>query len=538
MFHRQQRLTRWPVLLFFALSTPGIALAQTQNQEQSALYKSEVDQLLTIRSVSVLPFTDNLQGIYSRPLEAQSIAFFQARHQFDYLPPNTVGPLVSPQDLENDPAKAQKLAESLKADAFIAAQILKGPKGVNIQMGLFLKKDSKILIKEEVAEIQKFDIEDLKKTTDELLQKIINKIPYQGRVMSREGRRVTLNLGSKDGLAKDQTVSVIQITSYSRHPKFNFLVSTEKEILGRIKILKVEETLSFGSIVSEIERNAVQKDAKISGLDFVNYNEPDPLRPATQPGEGAGGPDSDLIYGKNPNAWVPKNPPSFGRVGGQLGLLNFTGSTNVAGKAIEAKNSLAPHILIDGELWLTPEWTVSALIHQGVIAVDNPRANSAPTDLNQSLSRYELLFGYTWRLGSDIWSGNIQAQLGYMTTQLYVDDSEPRAFTRTTFSGLKLGAVGTFPVTPDKLWTAGVKFYFHPNPRLSESPVSSGSNDPSINEFGILGGRKIGETLMLTGHLDYMQFSSGFSGLGSRGEAVTSLSQRYTLLSFGASYFF
>lgn len=531
------------ILVVFLLSFSSWTFVQTarsQPVEQGSLYKSEVDQLLTIRSISVLPFSDNLQGIYSRPIEAHVIETLKKTHRFDYLPANSVGPILSPQELEADHAKAQQLAASVPADAFIVAKIIKGPKGINLRMDLFLKADAKLLLQEQLEDYQIFDVENLKAQAEDLLQKILKKIPYEGRILSRDGNRVTVNLGKKDGIQKDQTVSVVQIISATRHPKFNFLVSTEKEILGKVKLAKIDDTLSFGVILSERERGAIQKDAKISGIDFVTYSGANPFASGPQDGDLTSRPDADVSFGENPKAWVPKNPPSFGRVGAQLGFAMFTGSTQLSSTgSLEAKNSFAPNVLLDGEVWITPQWTLSALLHQGIISVSNPRSGSTPSELNQSFSRYELLAGYTLRFGPDIWGGNLQIQGGWANAQLFVDDSTPRAFTRTTFSGFKTGLVGSLPVTQDQLWRVGAKFYLHLMTHMSESPVTSGSsNNPTINEFGIFGGRKIGEDLMITGHLDFLQYSASFSGTGTRGESATSLSHRFTLITGGISYFF
>jgi hypothetical protein len=371
-----------------------------------------------------------------------------------------------------------------------------------------------------------------------MLGNLLKKIPYEGRILSRDGNRVTVNLGKLDGLQNDQTVSVIQIISATRHPKFHFLISTEKEILGKVKIAKVDDTLSFGIIVTEREKGAIQKDAKISGLDFVTYSTANPY---VNPEEGqvSSRPDSDVSFGKNPQVWVPKDPPSFGRVGAQLGLAMFTESADLESGPLEAKNSYAPNILLDGELWLTSNWTVSALVHQGIISIDNPRSGSSPTQLNQSFSRYELLAGYTFRTGMDIWGTNVMVQGGWTNAQLFVDDASPRAFTRTTFTGFKLGVQGSAPVTPDRRWRAGAKFYLHLAPHLSESPYSSGAkSDPKVNEFGVFGGKKISEDLMVTGNLDFLQYTASFSGAGTGSEDASSLSQRFTLITAGINYFF
>ena len=52
------------VLFFFAHSAHA-----KFNVKSDSYYKSSVDKLITIKSIAVLPFTDNTKGIYSKPNE-------------------------------------------------------------------------------------------------------------------------------------------------------------------------------------------------------------------------------------------------------------------------------------------------------------------------------------------------------------------------------------------------------------------------------------------------------------------------------------
>ena len=103
-------------------------------------------------------------------------------------------------------------------------------------------------------------------------------------------------------------LSVVQLIQVHRHPKFNFLVKTEKEIFGKIKILKVDETLSFGVVVTEKEKGAIKKNSKIASLDFVTYGGTESLSLNPTPEEElANRDDSKIAFGKNARAWSPEH---------------------------------------------------------------------------------------------------------------------------------------------------------------------------------------------------------------------------------------
>ena len=348
----------------------GPTLAQESAVEVS--FRSPTDDLLTLEKVSVLPFTDNLQGIYSRPLEAHFVSLVEKMHRWDYVTANASGPLLSPEELEESVEKAKQVSQGMGADGFFAGRITKGPNGVVIHLSLFLAKDGRLLSQAILKDYSRFDLPSLKEQMERLLAETLARLPYAGRVLSRDGNRVTVNLGRRDGVQENQFLSVIQIIQAQRHPRFNFLIKTEKEIFGKIKILKVDETLSFGVVVSEKEKGAIRKNAKIGSLDNVSYAGGESLSAAPSPEEALSEKDDGLIvFGKNARAWRPQDPPMFGRIGGRFGLGRFRQNANVSGSVggLEGVSNFAPSVHVDGELWITPEWTFFAAIRQGMTTV-------------------------------------------------------------------------------------------------------------------------------------------------------------------------
>jgi hypothetical protein len=536
---------RFLIVLCLAVSCPW-AFAQeppsNSNDTSHESYRSAADDLLTIDKVTVLPFTDNLQGIYSRPLEAHFIQLVDQAHRWNFVAANTSGPILSPEELEESPEKALQVSQGMGVDAFFAAQITKGPNGITIHLSLFLSKDGKLLAQAVLKDYKQFSLNDLKEQMQRLLSEIVARLPYSGRILSRDGQRVTINLGTRDGIQMGQLLTVIQIIQLQRHPKFNFLVHSEKEIFGRIKVQKVDETLSFASIINERERGAIQKNAKIGPLDFVSYSDGDNALGAKNPADAlAGRDDSNLAFGKDPKAWQPSKPPTFGQIGGRIGVSQVSENMQLNGGAgsLSAKDNFSPSISLEGEIWITPEWTFHAHLSQGLLQISNPRSGSSPSQLNQEMSDYEAAVGYVFRFGPHIWSAHLEPYLGYFTYQLYSDSSQPLAFTTMNYSGFKIGVRGESPIDSASQYGVGGQFAMAIRPGLHETPVSSGdSSSNNVTEFGIYGYKKLSEHIKLTLQLDFNMYSSNFSGAGDRVESASSASQRYTTLSVGMYYLF
>lgn len=522
----------------------GLATNASAQPALGASYVSQIDRELTIRKVAVLPVTDNVEGIYARPIEAQLIASLRESHRWDVVEATLAGAAPTPSELEEDVSAVARIAKSIDADAIFVASASRGPKGLSIKLDLFLLHDGKLLAQEVLRDHPRFEIPEVRDQVKRMYRQVTSKLPYDGLILSRQGNRVTINLGKSDGFTKDQVVTAIQIISINRHPKFNFIVSSEKEIIGKIKILKVEETLSFGVIVSEKERGAIQRLAKIAGLTEVEYAEPDSLSPGSGDSV-ASRPDAKIAFGKEAREWVPVRAPTFGLVEARVGLGMFSNSAAISSGAVEASSNLYPSLNVAGELWLNPEWTVRAELSQGVVSTSNPRAGSSPEKLNHLVSRYAINGTYNFLLRDDFFGPKMMVSLGLANYRLYVDSSTPVAFTTTNFSGLVLGLGAIFPLFDEKIWYAGGQFNFYLMPTLGESPQTSGaSSTPTINEFYLYAQKKIAENIRATAGLTFAAYASTFSGQGSRvdgngnQETASSLSQKHTIASVGMMYMF
>ncbi len=527
------------ILLVLLLQPLQISIAIGQTSEQSASYFSQVDQDITIRKISVLPIIDNIDGIYSRPLENHLINLVKTNHHFDFVELNSVGNVLSAAELEEHPETVSRVAEGLGVDGLWAASINKGPAGISIRLNFFMKKDGKLLLQETLNDYPKFEIADLKEQLKIMYAKALGKFPYSGLVMSRQQNRVTLNIGKTDGLMNDQILTVVQITKLKRHPKFGFLISTEKEILGKIKVQKVEETLSFGTILTERESGVIKKLSKISSLDFQTYDDPGSLDTSgTSPNPDH--PESEFAFGKNPKEWLPIRTPTFGSVTLKLGLGSFNNSINLTGvDNYQASSTFYTRLTLNAELWMHVNWFLITQIEQGIAPTKNPRTGSAPGELNHAIGKYTFAAAYNSLLRDDFWGPKLQIRFGISNYVSTVDDSQPRSFSSVNYSGVLLGVAGESPITPRKDWVMGVNFNMILLPHVSEMPQSSGgSPSNTINDFSFFLHKKIAENMRITGSLDFSIYSTTFSGPGLRSEVATSMSQRSTTLNGGAMYMF
>ncbi len=525
--------------LVLLISWTGLK-AQAQSLD-STRYVGELDRSLTIQEISILPAMDNVNGIYATALQTHLSTLVEGDHRFQLSPLQLAGEVLSPDELADAPEKVKKMSQGTTADALLAIGAFKGPNGLDIKLYLFLKNDGRLLVQETANNIQKFEMAALQATVTSMYNRLIRLLPYDGLILSREMTRVTLNLGLRDGVQQGQKLSVVHLITAQRHPKFHFLVKTEKDVVGSIEITKATETLSFARIITEKESGVIQKGSKVTGVTPVDYG---PAL-AGDPTQGARSPmrdreDAQIVFGNNPAEWQPEKQPTFGKIKALLGLGQFYNKATLTSTgSLESKENFYPRVKLEAEAWLTEKWIMRTRLLQGIIKTDNPQDSSDPAELSQSLTSYDLKFGYHHAFLGDFFGPSIQFLLGYGQTRLFVDDSDPKSFTSTTFSGLVTSVSGYFPMTPDRKWnlTANVNFYLAPN--LKETPVTSGdSSSAAIHEFQLGVEYRYRQNLLLVGELGAALYSASFSGTGSRGERATSLSHQDQALNFGISYLF
>lgn len=533
--------------LVWHLGLQNEVAAQTSElprQQLGAAYTSAIDQRLTIRKITVLPATDNTDGIYARPIENLVIEMVKSSHRWEFTESKINTLSSTPLELEDSPKQTQAALAPSDADAAILPVVTRGPSGLTIRLSLFLKVDGRMIAQEITKDHPRFELADVKGVTAEMYRKLVRTIPYDGLILSRQGTRVTMNLGKADGIKVDQSVSVIQIISENRHPKFGLLISTEKEILGQVRVLKVDDTLSFGVITSEKERGAIQKLAKIAGVRPVEYGEAQTLSPGSNSDVQNRG-DANIAFGEKAKEWLPIKPPAFGQVGIKASLGTYSASTNLTGVgSLDAKSDFFPMLGINAELWLNPQWSVMADVTQGILTAANPRGGSSPSNLNHAMSKYSMSLGYNFLIRDEFFGPKFQLRAGLNYYRMFVDDSTPESFTTVNYNGYLLGLGLYFPLSDFNemdltKWAVGGEFIMTLFSKLSESPVTSASSSSNtINEFSLFVERQIAVNLKARLVLDFALYSSNLSGAGTRTESATSLSQRNTALGAGLVYQF
>lgn len=516
-------------LVFFTLNL----FAQTQDR-----LTSTIDDDLTIKNVAVLPVVDNVNGLYSKSLSSELVKIVDSdpQRQSKSVSADQIKSSMTPEYFISNTSEAIKILKNNKADSLLSVRLEKGSKGINIKMKLFSGSEGKLFAETEKRDLQEFSISDLTKSLSQMYSKIIAQIPYQGMVLSRDGTRVTINLGLQQGIEEGQQLSALLIVKEQRHPSFKFLVSVDKEIVGRIQITKVEENLAFGEVVLERFPNQVRQFTKV----IVSDQMIDLTQAQSEKRKIGDRIESDSVYGKNAEEWYEREP-SIGLMELMVGFTqgDVTNQVNGIG-GVSAQKSLMPTGSLKGELWLTSEYLVSMKFLQRLGSIPNNYSGSSPSSLSLSVQNLEFDGGYQLPLVPGNYLGDrLKFLVGYVSKSVKIDDSTPTAYTSATFTGLRIGAEYDAPSLANTPYGLQVGFKYVLFPRVSESPVTSGSSSSAqIGELGIKGTYAFRKNVKWKAEILWEQNSASFSGSGTRSPGASSISYNFWHFGGGIEYLF
>lgn len=522
------------LLPVFCLSAGSVSVAQLKGQPS---FVSSADAEVSVKNVVLAPFTDNVSGIYANPLndEAKRLLASDPRWNLVDFPKRA----IKIENLEERTDEVRALLKETKADALLTGRVIKGPAGISLKLSLNVGSSGLPLIIEEANDPEGFETERIKRLFIDTFNRLRAKMPYKGVVLSRKGQQITINLGKNSGLRDGSEISIIQILKIERHPKKGFLISTEKEILGKARVFKADDELSFANILFEKETGLVAPGMKILTDEMVAY--PEPIR--TNRGDTVSGlserKDKDLAFGDKPVEWLPEPPPQYGRVQILAGLGQYTQSANLqTAGGIDGSNSLTPNLGLSAEGWINTDWFLSFDLRQSAFSIPNDLSGSSPSKLNVSLSKYALAIGHNFLLSTDFFGPKIQVSLGFGQFQSRVDQSTPVLYSNMSYGGMYLGFLFNTPLSEEIPWDLGARMKYFVNPGVTESVSSGSTKSVSASEFGFLVARRVRQNFRYVGELNFEYYNSDFSGAGARPDPASSISHRATTLLVGLEYSF
>jgi hypothetical protein len=487
-------------------------------------YQSEADQLVHFSRVGLLDGFDNTNNVYAKALTDTLENLLMKEHRFEFVQGDR-GPSFYAEEFEKHKGELATYFKKSKADAALQIVPYKTKDGFNLTLTLYLAKDLKPLAQETKRSVAQFDFQNLEAEVTQLYRNLFKRLPFDGIILSRQGEKLTVNLGSRDGLSVGKTLTVVQIVNIRRHPKLHFVVSSDQVILGSLRVTQVDAHLAFAHVLNEVRPGSVQAHMKVSGLTQIEYKDWT-VGPQTENATSLTSSSDQFAFGEDPKIWNPDTRPSFGMVGASFGIGQIKAATQLTnGTSIASDFTLTPRVSLYGEAWITPEWSLEGRFLQGIATIKNPRPSSGPSDLSLLSSRYDMAIAYRHSFMNDFFGPYLVGVIGFSNSSYNIDSSSPRAFTSVKFSNIFLAFGGEFPLTAKGPWYLGGRAYLHLSPKINETPVSSGASSSSrLNEFHLFSHYQLRSNIRARGSVEFSLLSIQFSGAGSRPDVAESSS--------------
>lgn len=543
------------LIVFFGLNCfAQTQVTNTKNKSPFPVkYTSEIDKKIILKTITLAPVYDNANGVYSAPIQKLLTDLLQSDKVLGYsaFPPTNKRIFVESYDTK--PNDVLDVLAKTDSQGLMTALITKGPRGLNARLKLYTQDQGIVLLEESFSDLKAFELSRLRDEFVTLYHNIKNKLPYRGIIQSRRGLEVTMNLGAFNGVEVGQELAIAQILKLNRHPKLKTLVGIEKEIIGQVKVTKVEPYLSFAQIIFEKETGVVDVGTKVLPSESISYPIPvlnaqgdvvgdektstakmskkqaSDLAKKEEVIEALDVPKKDkLIDIKHEPVVSAESEKIYKSIYALGGFSQYSESTSfVGGTSADSKQSMALSLLLGGKVSFFDAYSADFNYHLQSFKADN--------SLTYSLTKYSLMFGYTYYLDETNTGSKFIASGGYSVFKTDVSTTTPTVFTSTQTNGFAFKLEGLMPVSS---FEVGAYYQFLLSPQFTETPETSGSSSPLFNTIGLIGYYKVSENLTYRAEIILDSLQSNFSGVSTRSLPATSTSIKNTSELFGIEYSF
>jgi len=546
------------IILF---SAPGFAQTSAKNKSPFPVkYTSKADQNILLRTITLAPVYDNLNGIYAQPIQKLLVDLLQSDKAWGYaeIVGHDQNKFIENYDLYPD--DVLDVLSKTNAQGLLTAFITKGPRGLNAKLKLFTHDGGLLLAEESTEDTTAFEISKLRQQFAQMYQNLKNKLPYRGYVLSRRGLEVTISLGTINGVKAGQELTLAQIIKLNRHPKLKFLVGVEKEIIAKVMVKKADTYLSFAQITFEKETGVVDIGAKVLPTEFISYPLPEinkegdvvgEKKTATAPVSDEKRPDETPAVASKDQQTTEQREELLDRHN-SLGILTAQGlvtqytESNSLSNGTEARSqqNFAPGIHLGVLVNINNGFFGEASYQTTSFSAPNGLAGSSPSNLSFSLAKINASVGYDYVFeeeeGEEAASDAIKftGLLGVTNFNTSVTNSTPVSLTSTQISAISMALKASMPVSETMPLTIGGKFELFFNPSLSESPVNSGNASTTMTSFGFFGVYKYSEKYNIRADFTLTNINNRFSGSASRPVPAGSAKQEMMTEQFGIEYLF
>ena len=185
--------------------------------------------------------------------------------RFDVIERRLLQKILSEQQLVMtgvvDESSATQIGKLLGVKVIISGSVMKVREMLEVNARIIDVENASIIAAESVKSSTASRLQDL---IVEMSAKIIRNFPLEGYVVDRDGKKVTLDLGSRSGVKPGMEFVVYREGEVIKHPKTGEVLDVERIHTGRVRIQTVLGKISEGEVLDEEADDAIKYGQLVS----------------------------------------------------------------------------------------------------------------------------------------------------------------------------------------------------------------------------------------------------------------------------------
>ena len=517
------------------LALVGILVSGVPN----AMGSPELDRQYLLETIGFLKPTDNLDHLFSGAIVSAFKEYFEKQSQFvltDITKAESVllRSKTPYSQLIEDPDILKQLSRTGHLESLIRTKIKKQGSNYIFTLDWLHAPKMNLLHSisftvEDFVPGASFDTRGLNRLLQESLKRLLSVIPFQGHITGRDHNLITVNMGSRALLKKEDTLIVGSIEEVRLHPLLKTVLDWRLVPTGKLTVEQVEEGMAFCRVLEEDTNKPILRNQKI-----IQIQPSQSLKTSQTANHLEDSSELNQFEQRDPSSSTKSLSPSLGWAGGSL----LIGSTSRQFSSFSG-GGLSLGGRVEGEIWLTKNWFSNLEFGYATWTFSQmDLTTGADTPVSQtggvsgSVFSYKVNGGYSFLFSEKLNSPRGWVKLGYRSSAYSLPVSSGLNSEQTgplKLDTVFLGVGGDFPI--ENRWGIVTDLNYRLFTLVNQSWLADSTLGASEFQFFLGGYYQLTPRLRIRGGLDFMVSSVDFSTSGS-------LSQKTVTIAPALLYYF
>ena len=479
------------------------------------LYASEIGDELAFKRIALFELEDKTAEGYGRVVSSSLRDNISDSVRFEIVIPEE-------QKIPSSRKEAIKIGKKLKADAVIHGSskieddILKiSLEMINVRNGSTFATESKWIKGKPTKEI-------IEKNIKDITAKLISRIPYKALVTDVKEEEIIINAGRFHGIDEGSRLSIFEIKGIKRHPFTNEIINIEREDIGELTAVRVEDAITSAKIKEIKKGKRAEVNNKIDfkpSLKVIADNSQRKKEFLTK--------KEKAVTEEKVKKEVKAEKRNYNIVGIDAIVGYATNDYSFNSNELKFTRKAGSFLTagFKGELWPVSFLGIDLLYKTGWLKFN--KIGTASIDTKASPYWLSANFKYRYIFTEKAASPHLFGKVGYHIYNFPVDKSDSQYFNNYSYKGIDIGIGAKIP-----FWDSfgiNISGDYLPSLSVKEDPVTSGAKGKASGYLLGMGMYYIfTDGFILDLNYSYNSYKADFTGTGTRGTGATSASSTDT----------